>query len=82
MKVLWVSNSPIGPSAEILGKEYQGSSGGWIQSEYEALDKTLYQMFFLSTLPLVKRGEVLLKRMKKVRFFALMHRAFHTDKNP
>ena len=39
MKVLWVSNSPIGPSAEILGKEYQGSSGGWIQSEYEALDK-------------------------------------------
>ena len=33
MKVLWVSNSPIGPSADILGKEYQGSSGGWIQSE-------------------------------------------------
>ncbi len=59
MKILWVSNSPIGPSAEILGKEYKGSSGGWIQSEYEALDKTCYQMFFLSTLPSVKRGNVL-----------------------
>ena len=71
MKVLWVSNSPIGPSAEILGKEYQGSSGGWIQSEYEALDKTLYQMFFLSTLPLVKRGEVLHKKDEKGEVFCV-----------
>ena len=71
MKVLWVSNSPIGPSAEILGKEYQGSSGGWVQSEYEALDKTLYQMFFLSTLPLVKRGEVLHKKDEKGEVFCV-----------
>lgn len=71
MKVLWVSNSPIGPSAEILDKEYQGSSGGWIQSEYEALDKTRYQMFFLSTLPVIKKGEVLHKKNEKGEVFCV-----------
>ena len=40
MRLLWISNSPIGPAAAILGEEYKGSSGGWIQSEYEALDKS------------------------------------------
>ena len=29
MKILWVSNSPIGPSAEILGKEYKDLVGGF-----------------------------------------------------
>lgn len=61
MKLLWVSNSPIGPAAEIIGEEYKGSSGGWIQSEYESLDKDKYQFFFLSTLPTVKKGDVLHK---------------------
>jgi len=59
MRLLWVSNSPIGPAAAILGEEYKGSSGGWIQSEYEALDKKNNQIFFLSTLPSVKKGVVL-----------------------
>lgn len=71
MKVLWVSNSPIGPSAEILGKEYQGSSGGWIRSEYEELDKTHYQMFFLSTLPSVKRGKIIHKKNEKGEVFCV-----------
>lgn len=62
MKILWVSNSPIGPAAMILGEEYKGSSGGWIQSEYEALGKVNNQMFFLSTLPSVKKGDVLHKK--------------------
>lgn len=71
MKILWVSNSPIGPSAEILGKEYKGSSGGWIQSEYETLDKTRYQMFFLSTLPSVKRGNVLHRKNESGEVFCV-----------
>lgn len=37
MKILWVSASPIGPASRILGLNYHGSSGTWIQSEYEEL---------------------------------------------
>lgn len=59
MKLLWISNSPIGPAASILGEGYKGSSGGWVQSEYESLDKDTNKMFFLSTLPSVKKGDVL-----------------------
>ena len=62
MKVLWVSNSPIGPAASILGKEYSGTSGGWIQSEYEALDKNNVQMSFLCTSPTVKKNEIVHKK--------------------
>lgn len=62
MKILWVSNSPIGPAAAVLGEEYKGSSGGWIQTEYETLDKTENQMVFLSTLSSVKKGHVLHKK--------------------
>ena len=61
MKVLWVSNSPIGPMAEILGEEYKGTSGGWIKTEYEALDKSDIQMYYLCTLPNVKSGEYIEK---------------------
>ncbi|MBP5288840.1 MAG: glycosyltransferase [Clostridia bacterium] len=61
MKVLWVSNSPIGPAAEILGEEYRGSSGGWITSEFDKLDKTGMTFSFLATLPGVKPGEILHK---------------------
>lgn len=62
MRILWVSNSPIGPAAHILGEAYKGSSGGWIQSEYEALDKENVEFFALSTLPNVKKGEVLFRK--------------------
>lgn len=37
MKILWVAASPIGPASRILGLNYHGSSGTWIQSEYEEL---------------------------------------------
>ncbi len=61
MKVLWISNSPIGPAAEILGEEYKGSSGGWIQSEYENIEKDGIEFYFLSSLPTIRRGEILKK---------------------
>lgn len=59
MKVMWVMNSPIGPAASILGAEYKGSSGGWIQSEYEALEKENVEWYFLCTSCNVKQGEIL-----------------------
>lgn len=62
MKILWVMNSPIGPAASILGQTYGGTSGGWIQSEYEALLKQDVNFFVLSTLPSVKKGEILHKQ--------------------
>ena len=37
MKVMWVSTSPVGPAGRILNMTDCGSSGGWIQSEYEAM---------------------------------------------
>lgn len=62
MKILWVSNSPIGPAAQILEGKYQGSSGGWIQSEYEALNNIEeHQMYFLCSLKTVKPGEYIHK---------------------
>lgn len=61
MRILWVSNSPIGPSANILNEKYGGTSGGWIQSEYESLAKEEHEMFFLSMISDLKKGEVLKK---------------------
>lgn len=58
MKVLWVMNSPIGPASAALGEEYMGSSGGWIQTEYEALSESGISFSFLSTLPSVGYGEL------------------------
>jgi glycosyltransferase involved in cell wall biosynthesis len=60
-----VSNSPIGPAAEILGEEYAGTSGGWIKTEYEALPKKQVEMFFLCTSRTVKRGEIVEKTGEK-----------------
>ena len=62
MRLLWVMNSPIGPAASILGQAYGGASGGWIQSEYEALLKQDVDFFVLSTLPSVKTGKILRKK--------------------
>ncbi len=56
MKILWVSSSPIGPASTILGKEYEGSSGGWIQSEYEFLDRSNAEMSFLCFFPNVPKA--------------------------
>lgn len=62
MKILWVSNSPIGPAAKILDEAYSGTSGGWIQSEYEALEKSNVEMAFICTSATVKKNEVIHKK--------------------
>lgn len=61
MKILWVSNSPIGPAARILDESYSGTSGGWIQSEYEALDKSGVEMAFICTASGIKKNEIVHK---------------------
>lgn len=47
MKILWVSSRLIGPAAMIASTDYSGTSGGWIQSEYDVLTHDNYQMFYL-----------------------------------
>lgn len=71
MKVLWVSNSPIGPAAAILDEAYVGTSGGWIQSEYEGLQKDGLEMFFLCTSPSVKKGAIVHKKNNLGEVFCL-----------
>ncbi|HEP1803134.1 glycosyltransferase family 4 protein [Streptococcus suis] len=71
MKVLWVSNSPIGPAANILDETYSGTSGGWIQSEYECLDKRELEMSFLCFAPNVSKNTVLEKSNSIGKLYAL-----------
>ena len=72
MKVLWVSNSPIGPAANILDETYSGTSGGWIESEYEFLDKRNLEMSFLCFAPNVSKGTVLEKSNAIGKLYALI----------
>ena len=65
MKILWVSNSPIGPAARILGENYSGTSGSWIVAEYEKLNKTNNEFFFLCSSRSVKAGQVVKKTSKE-----------------
>ena len=62
MRILWVSTSPMGPASRILKMPPPGSSGGWIQSEYESLvaDGTTSEneMFFLCASRSVPVGEI------------------------
>lgn len=62
MRILWVSTSPMGPASRILKIPSSGSSGGWIQSEYETLveDGTASEneMFFLCASRSVSAGEI------------------------
>lgn len=71
MKVLWVSNSPIGPAANILNETYNGTSGGWIQSEYEFLDKKDLEMSFLCFAANISKGDVLEKSNAIGKLYAL-----------
>lgn len=48
MKVLWVSGRLIGPAASIINSDYKGTSGGWIQTEFEDLDKSGIDMYYLA----------------------------------
>lgn len=59
MKVLWVMNSPIGPASVALGEQYKGSSGGWIQTEYEALQGSGVSLCYLCTLRTVAKGTII-----------------------
>lgn len=64
MRILWVSTACIGPVAKILDMPQSGSSGGWIQSEYDAFIPTVEndtEMFFLCASRSIKKGDVLKK---------------------
>lgn len=83
MKILWVSNSPIGPAAQILQENYQGSSGGWIQSEYEKLDKGHHEMYFLCTERGLGKGQLVHKTSEIGEVFCIgAPRVFNGVKNP
>lgn len=71
MKVLWVSNSPIGPAANILDETYSGTSGGWIQSEYEFLDKSDIEMSFLCFTSNISKGDMIEKSNAIGKLYAL-----------
>ena len=47
MRILWVSARLIGPAAKIVNSDYKGTSGGWIQTEYEALEHEKHEMFYI-----------------------------------
>ena len=57
MRVLWVSNSAIGPAAAILERSYAGSSGGWIQTVYEEIQNEEHEMYFLCTDSIANKGQ-------------------------
>lgn len=64
MKILWVSTACIGPISRILDMPQSGSSGSWIQSEYEAFLPTTgsdTKMFFLCASRSVNEGVILKK---------------------
>lgn len=61
MKVLWVSNSAIGPAATVLNRAYSGSSGGWIKTVYEEIQNQKYEMYFLCTDNIAKKGQYIHK---------------------
>lgn len=68
MKVLWVCTSPMGPASRILGIDHTGSSGGWIQSEYEQLMQSKHdsvEMFFLCASRSVKEKDIICKKSEE-----------------
>lgn len=62
MRILWVSNSPLGPAADVLGMEYDGSSGGWIRSEFDKINKSGNEFFFLCSSREIKKKQVVHRR--------------------
>lgn len=57
MKALWVTASPVGPSACILGVA-AGTSGGWVQTIYEESKGKGVSLDFLCYSKDVKKGEI------------------------
>lgn len=60
MKVLWISSAAIGPTSRILKLPYGGSSGSWIQTEYEALAKERsIQLVFMCPIRDLRNGIII-----------------------
>lgn len=61
MKILWISSAPIGPISRVLGLPYGGSSGTWIQSEYESLMEYVdsIEMYYLCPVKTISRGHII-----------------------
>jgi glycosyltransferase involved in cell wall biosynthesis len=57
VKALWVTASPVGPSARILGVT-AGTSGGWVQTIYEEIRGKGVSLDFLCYSKDVKLGEI------------------------
>lgn len=57
VKALWVTASPVGPSARILGIT-AGTSGGWVQTIYEEIKGQDIDLDFLCYSKDVKLGEI------------------------
>lgn len=66
MKILWIMSSPIGPVSRILGLPYGGSSGTWIQTEYESLcNNKDFKLTFMCPLRSVSNGAVISKESEE-----------------
>ena len=57
MKTLWVTASPVGPSARIMGTT-AGTSGGWVQTIYEEIKNQGIDLDFLCYSKNVKLGDM------------------------
>ena len=57
VKALWVTASPVGPSARILGAA-TGTSGGWVQTIYEEIKGQGIDLDFLCFSKGIRLGEV------------------------
>ena len=57
MKALWVTASPVGPSARIMGKT-SGTSGGWVQTIYEEIKDQEIALDFMCFSKDIKLGDV------------------------
>lgn len=68
MRVLWVTPIPLGPANRILNAGGGSSSGGWVQSEYEALmqeDHSGVELFFLCGSRKVQTRDILKKQTEE-----------------
>ena len=77
MKVLWITSSPIGPVSRILGLPYGGSSGTWIQTEFEAIqqDKNI-QLLFMCPISNIPNGDIIRKETNEGIAYGVGYKAF------
>lgn len=83
MKILWISLAPIGPASKILGKPYTGSSGTWIQTEYENISKNgNIQLGFLTSDSSLSNGRVIHKKDITGEAFSIGYKSFTSFGRP